>query len=804
MKKLILFLLLFMLSACEVSEPTMEEQASPDDVVQKFDVIYELTHTGLTQRLTYEVGKPITFVVPVREGYTFAGWYIDEALTIAFIAPNTMPSNDITLYPKWEVEVDELIDDDPVDEPTQVVEPVIPPVAEDAFVVLRSEDAYDDQLIGVFGEQIEFVSTFDIDQLSPAKTIVIFYDELLLETIPPLAFGQTQLRPLEVVVRLHKDKTFILVHPGVKSHIPTIAAQVNELDLATVQTEYLHDQTVLDLLYPEMVEYGRIGILTSLAQPGEQVPFLPYGTHKVFTSSRDFFAADLDTRVLFYTQEDDLGYPPSRFGRSLENGDVVGFTDAQGVKTILIKERFRERMEWYFLNYEALGLEGTYHVQDITNLFDYNGSLYRGPKWNVPRRTFTPVTAKNDSPLTELSTVVSAIDVCQIKQTNRPTGRFVYTNEIFGFPHNSNVPVLGEVNIAIIAIEFPDVPGEAEYLPIYLDQVDTIIQWSEFVSGGAMRYNVQFPERWIMAPREAKYYTRLGGTQMALDRPDAIAGQPFMDSVQQLITASDPYVDWSIIDFVQFVFPIESAKYAVDFQGPAYEVYSERAGRFDTWAWGAAYEKFRPDNPDPAFRTLWDWVVHEVLHPQGLPGHAPLNGSSYSIMMNQHGETKALLAWESFLLGYFDERHIACIEPETIDEEITIQLESLDETGGAPGIKSVMLKVSESEIVVIEYRTEGPFSILSPEFRGFTAYMIDVDGQYVRCDWCDPLLMESLNYAKYIRNPEEDLVCDRGNMSGAPVCGYPSIVQYPGFHLEAYGIKFEFFDDGILTMKPLY
>jgi hypothetical protein len=154
-------------------------------------------------------------------------------------------------------------------------------------------------------------------------------------------------------------------------------------------------------------------------------------------------------------------------------------------------------------------------------------------------------------------------------------------------------------------------------------------------------------------------------------------------------------------------------------------------------------------------------------------------------------------------MGHFDERHIACINPSEIKEPVHLQMESLDQTGGAPGLKSIMLPVSDSEIIVLEYRTEGPFSTLSPEFRGFTAYYIDVDAQYLRCDWCDPIIMEYQTYTRYIRNPNETLVCDQG-FAPTTICNFPSIVQYPGMHLDVFGLRLEFFNDGVVGVSRLY
>jgi uncharacterized repeat protein (TIGR02543 family) len=46
-------------------------------------------------------GSAITLPVPTRTGYTFAGWFEDEALTTAATDPYTA-TEDVTLYAKWD------------------------------------------------------------------------------------------------------------------------------------------------------------------------------------------------------------------------------------------------------------------------------------------------------------------------------------------------------------------------------------------------------------------------------------------------------------------------------------------------------------------------------------------------------------------------------------------------------------------------------------------------------------------------------------------------------------------------------
>lgn len=55
-----------------------------------------LDETTLTARPGERIGVP----VPVREGYTFEGWYLDEEYQQSF--GETMPDHDLTVYAKWE------------------------------------------------------------------------------------------------------------------------------------------------------------------------------------------------------------------------------------------------------------------------------------------------------------------------------------------------------------------------------------------------------------------------------------------------------------------------------------------------------------------------------------------------------------------------------------------------------------------------------------------------------------------------------------------------------------------------------
>jgi uncharacterized repeat protein (TIGR02543 family) len=75
----------------------------PDEATISFNSNGGSTVSSITQ----EVGSTLPpLPTPTKDGYTFMGWYTTSTLTTVFDA-NTMPSNNLTLYAKWETIVNE-------------------------------------------------------------------------------------------------------------------------------------------------------------------------------------------------------------------------------------------------------------------------------------------------------------------------------------------------------------------------------------------------------------------------------------------------------------------------------------------------------------------------------------------------------------------------------------------------------------------------------------------------------------------------------------------------------------------------
>ena len=71
--------------------------------VNQYTISFEENGGDQVADLTVDFGTTVSALpVPIREGYTFMGWYLDEQLTTSY-ALASMPANNLTLYADWEI-----------------------------------------------------------------------------------------------------------------------------------------------------------------------------------------------------------------------------------------------------------------------------------------------------------------------------------------------------------------------------------------------------------------------------------------------------------------------------------------------------------------------------------------------------------------------------------------------------------------------------------------------------------------------------------------------------------------------------
>lgn len=327
----------------------------------------------------------------------------------------------------------------------------------------------------------------------------------------------------------------------------------------------------------------------------------------------------------------------------------------------------------------------------------------------------------NEAPFVETwSAIAQPLESCQIKETKNFFG-----GGKKGFPPSSWNAALGKVRIAVIPVDFPNAIGD-EPSSSYLEDVKLMKDWADHFSRGKMTYDIEFHgDSWIRAPKGAEWYRceQCKGSKKEL--------QPKAKAAQELVAAADTTYDFANVEMIYFIFPAQAE---VEFGTTAYgfdvplktsegaisaSVYGELGGVINA----------RPEDP-----SIWDHAIHELLHFQGFIGHGPKNGSGYYITTNQWGESKAVTSWEGFLNGWYGDDEILCLDTRALepDQEAVVTMDSLDNFGADK--ESVIVRLSEEEVVVVERRESGPFTttcsdcfIPAPVEEGFIAYRVNVN-----------------------------------------------------------------------------
>jgi hypothetical protein len=608
-------------------------------------------------------------------------------------------------------------------------------------------------------------------------------DEFDLLPLPEGELGQT----------LYQETSLLYLNVGDVSNLQTYLEQLprdlmeqpRSLELSVVTEEMAPSLSLLSL---DLLENETVGVLTGTARAGTKLDLFSSLDHIVYNDYSDLLAANHKFNLVIHEADNDLGFSANRYGLSLAKGEITSTTLDTGQRFVFLKFSDDRRPEINFLTPALFIVEGSGSFSEFLKLANPSYKLQYDPLLGQTSSNNGEV--MDGSPPTESTpdetiSVSVGNEVCKLQQTN-PQGHY----DVIGFPIRTMIPHKGNIDVAIIPVDFSNAPGDPDLFTRISGDIPEMTPWSEFFSGGQMVYTVHTTNQWIRAPRDAEWYrSRNGGP------PDGWQGrddrvfyrlQSQEEAVTQLIAASDAMIDWSIIDVAIFIFPIEANEFGSHlymhmgtFQSP-----SQGQVRFPVWG-ESFYELQQNLGNEPV--TYWDWSIHEILHWQGLIGHGPINSSDYSIMANQYSSSAGIHAWEAFILDWWSSDDFSCIPADEITEPTTISLASIDRLGASPGLKSVMIPLNQKEIIVIEYRSDGEFSELRRELHGIIMYYINMDGENVRCDSCDQIEIEKQNFWRFLRN-EEILRCSGGPQG---VCGYPSIVQKPGYKLDFDFLSFE-------------
>ena len=371
-----------------------------------------------------------------------------------------------------------------------------------------------------------------------------------------------------------------------------------------------------------------------------------------------------------------------------------------------------------------------------------------------PTLTYTPLVGSGVFPgqnqLAQLP-----IKQCKIEDQRPPELRF---SGATGFPAKEfRMPSSGEVTVAIIPIDFPDAVGITDPMSLIRKDLDTIDAWTEFFTDGRVKYNWVFSSEWLTMPKESKYYV--------WDKSYISDGESFKMSDKQLQSNQEQATQ--VFSEAEKVIDLEKVDYAWIFSNPEAKLVDWGPGPTNSATQTVVTEisTYELDyfpigtylfGNVPEFshqRPLWTTMLHEMGHAHGLAGHAPGNEWTFDHMTA--GGT--LNAWNGFLMGWIPDEDFVCLDG-TSPAKHTVILDSVDLHRG--GTIAAIIRLSSYEVLVVESRKKGPFSIdfPNPEYSAVMAYYVNTKRAADRFDGNPEREMDYFSY--FIRIQEPDRLVD--------------------------------------------
>ena len=293
------------------------------------------------------------------------------------------------------------------------------------------------------------------------------------------------------------------------------------------------------------------------------------------------------------------------------------------------------------------------------------------------------------------------------------------------------LPIEGEMNIIMAKIAFQDAPPSPSIPDGSLAiQAQKMTDLGRFWSQGEFNYKFQVVDGWVEIPANHADYPVSAGDDVDHSPEAYELARKNIEIVSQMVLENLPSdLDFSAADIFVPVWSHNMSAFTMPVTWRGGGLRSPNGEVTDIIFMGnSTYINQHLDN-------VWSIIAHDFLHLQGLNEHAP--GPKFATHIGgqvtparERGFSALIPAWETFLLGWFSDSQVHCIDSSELAGPEKIILTPLEVLGGER--KTIVIATTEYKALVVESRRPVGYSETWPdEFSGLLVYEVDTDRDHL-------------------------------------------------------------------------
>ena len=287
-----------------------------------------------------------------------------------------------------------------------------------------------------------------------------------------------------------------------------------------------------------------------------------------------------------------------------------------------------------------------------------------------------------------------------------------------GFPKaTGRLPSNGLIRALIIPVDFADVQGIGNPENVFTAMTDGMNEFYFHVSANRVKFEFTTLRSWVRMPVSSSYHG------LGIWSKGDSAGY-----WKLALKTADPLVDFSLFDVVYVLSPKEIPSSSIAY-GPAGPMLPNNGlttndGPVMNISLSGA-DAWRNGSSGP-----WKWISHETGHLFGLYDLYTTDVATYGqwdLMSDNWSQgVIELNSWNRYLLDWLSDSQVVCLDAANVSSAGSeVLLDPIERNNSLT--KSVVIKVSDTKIVVVESRRNEGFDVIDSSNEGVLIYTVDMN-----------------------------------------------------------------------------